>query len=181
MNTPITQSHSLEAITFPISPLKLEPGLRTLTQNRFSNSVAKVDYLTLRHGFIEAHLSARHDSFNFQQYIERSLEEDFRIVVGISPPMWFLVVILLLVDVHGWHVYSWLSYVPILIVLVLGTKLEVIVARMALQMKEQNNNVIIGAPLVKPNDNLFWFGKPKFVLTLLHYTLFVVINHYMIY
>ncbi|KAF4403503.1 hypothetical protein G4B88_008149 [Cannabis sativa] len=140
---------------------------------QFSNSVAKVDYLTLRHGFIEAHLSARHDSFNFQQYIERSLEEDFRIVVGISPPMWFLVVILLLVDVHGWHVYSWLSYVPILIVLVLGTKLEVIVARMALQMKEQNNNVIIGAPLVKPNDNLFWFGKPKFVLTLLHYTLFV--------
>ncbi|XP_062117175.1 MLO-like protein 3 isoform X2 [Humulus lupulus] len=139
---------------------------------QFFNSVAKVDYLTLRHGFIAAHLSARHGSFNFQQYIERSLEEDFRIVVGISPPMWFLVVILLLVDVYGWHVYSWLSYVPMLIVLVLGTKLEVIVARLALQMKELNN-VIIGAPLVKPNDNLFWFGKPKFVLTLLHYTLFV--------
>ena len=104
----------------------------------------------------------------------------------------------------GWHVYGWLSYVPILVskfgpvksldifpistlfknfflggvvlqmVLVLGTKLEVIVARMALQIKEQDN-VIIGTPLVKPNDNLFWFGKPRFVLTLLHYTLFVVI------
>ncbi|PON69262.1 Mlo-related protein [Parasponia andersonii] len=139
---------------------------------QFFYSVAKVDYLTLRHGFIAAHLSARHNNFNFQQYIERSLEEDFRIVVGISPLMWFLVVILLLLDVYGWHVYSWLSYVPMLIVLVLGTKLEVIVARMALQIKEQNN-VIIGTPLVKPNDNLFWFGKPRFVLTLLHYTLFV--------
>ncbi|KAI6674964.1 hypothetical protein NL676_002870 [Syzygium grande] len=43
---------------------------------------------------------------------------------------------------------------------------------MALQMKSQNS-VIIGAPLVRPNDDLFWFGHPKFVLTLLHYTLFV--------
>ncbi|MFS8005723.1 hypothetical protein Hanom_Chr13g01240711 [Helianthus anomalus] len=43
---------------------------------------------------------------------------------------------------------------------------------MALRLKEQNK-VTIGAPLVKPNDDLFWFGKPQFVLTLLHYTLFV--------
>lgn len=60
------------------------------------------------------------------------------------------------------------------IVLAVGTKLEIIVARMALQIKQQNS-VIIGTPLVKPNDDLFWFGKPKFVLTLLHYILFVVI------
>ncbi|KAL5546191.1 hypothetical protein UlMin_005878 [Ulmus minor] len=139
---------------------------------QFSNSVAKVDYLTLRHGFITAHLSQRHSNFNFQKYIKRTLDEDFSIMVGISPIMWFLVVILLLVDVYGWHVYTGLSYFPMLIVLIVGTKLEVIVARMALQIKEQNN-VIIGTPLVKPNDNLFWFGKPDFVLTLLHYALFV--------
>ncbi|GMN39111.1 hypothetical protein TIFTF001_008341 [Ficus carica] len=139
---------------------------------QFFKSVAKVDYLTLRHGFIAAHLSAMHNSFNFQQYIERSLDEDFSIVVGISPLMWFIVVILLLLDVHGWYVYSWLSYVPVLIVLAVGTKLEIIVARMALQIKQQNS-VTIGTPLVKPNDDLFWFGKPNFVLTLLHYILFV--------
>ncbi|KAK4419177.1 MLO-like protein 3 [Sesamum alatum] len=119
-----------------------------------------------------AHFSARLNNFNFQKYIERSLDEDFKVVVSISPFMWFLVVIFMLVDVHGWHSYLWLSYVPLLIVLVLGTKLEVIVAKMALQLKNQNN-VVIGAPLVQLYDDLFWFRWPRFVLHLLHLTLFV--------
>ncbi|XP_058212859.1 MLO-like protein 3 isoform X2 [Rhododendron vialii] len=139
---------------------------------QFFHSVAKVDYLTLRHGFIAAHLSARHNNFNFQKYIQRSLEEDFKVVVSISPFMWFLVVILMLVDVRGWNVFLWLSYAPLLVVLVLGTKLQVVVARMALQLQNQNS-VIIGAPVVQPHDDLFWFGRPMFVLTLLHLTLFV--------
>ncbi|KAH9660909.1 MLO-like protein 3 [Citrus sinensis] len=68
---------------------------------QFFNSVAKVDYLTLRHGFVSAHLSStNYNSFNFQNYIQRSLEDDFKVVVGISPFMWFVVVIFLLVDVH---------------------------------------------------------------------------------
>ncbi|XP_050242918.1 MLO-like protein 3 [Quercus robur] len=139
---------------------------------QFIHSVAKVDYLTLRHGFISAHLSSRLDNFNFKNYIQRSLEEDFKAVVGISPLMWFLVVLLLLLDVYNWNVFLWVSYIPLLIVLVLGAKLEVIVERMALQTKDQNN-VIIGTPLVRPNDGYFWFGQPRFVLTLIHYTLFV--------
>lgn len=140
---------------------------------QFVHSVAKVDYLTLRHGFISAHLSTRNNNnFNFQNYIERSLEEDFKAVVGISPIMWFLVVILLLLDVYGWYVYLWVSYIPLLVVLVVGAKLEVIVASMALQIKDQSN-VIKGTPLVRPNDSYFWFGKPRFVLILLHYILFV--------
>uniref|UniRef100_A0A5B7AJ27 MLO-like protein n=1 Tax=Davidia involucrata TaxID=16924 RepID=A0A5B7AJ27_DAVIN len=138
---------------------------------QFFHSVAKVDYLTLRHGFISAHLSTN-NTFNFRKYIQRSLEDDFKVVVGINPFMWLLVVIFLLVDVHGWHVYLWVSFIPLTIVLVLGTKLEVIVAEMALQLKDQNN-VIKGAPVVQPNDNLFWFSHPRFVLTLIHFTLFV--------
>ncbi|KAM7531752.1 hypothetical protein LguiB_035162 [Lonicera macranthoides] len=128
--------------------------------------------LTMGLGRAKAHSSARNNNFNFQKYIQKSLEEDFKVVVSISPLMWFIVVVFMLVDVHGWHVYLWISYVPLLIVLVLGTKLEVIVARMALQLKNQNS-VIIGAILVQPNDDLFWFGRPRFVLTLLHLTLFV--------
>ncbi|XP_057998777.1 MLO-like protein 3 isoform X2 [Hevea brasiliensis] len=138
---------------------------------QFFNSVAKIDYLTLRHGFIAAHLS-NNNSFNFQKYIQRSLEDDFKVVVGIRPFMWFVVVIFMLLDVHGWHVYLWVSLLPLIIVLILGTKLEVVVAKMALQLKDQNS-IIKGAPLVQPNDNLFWFRHPKFVLTLLHYTLFM--------
>ncbi|KAK3038422.1 hypothetical protein RJ639_030588 [Escallonia herrerae] len=138
---------------------------------QFFHSVAKVDYLTLRHGFITAHMSLRNNHFNFQKYIQRTLEEDFKVVVSVSPLMWFIVVIFMLVDVHGWNVYLWVSYVPLLIVLALGTKLEVIVAKMALQLQNQNS-VIIGAPLVRPNDDLFWFGRPRFILTLLHLNAF---------
>ncbi|KAJ4829205.1 RNA binding protein Mlo3 [Turnera subulata] len=138
---------------------------------QFFNSVAKVDYLTLRRGFIAAHLS-NNNLFNFQKYIQRSLDDDFREVVGISPFMWLLVVIFMLVDVHGYHVYLWVSFLPLIIVLVLGTKLEIVVAKMALEIRDQNS-VIKGAPLVQPNDKLFWFGHPEFVLTLLHFTLFI--------
>ncbi|KAJ9178153.1 hypothetical protein P3X46_010062 [Hevea brasiliensis] len=139
---------------------------------QFFNSVAKVDYLTLRHGFITAHLSNNYNSFNFQKYIQRSLEDDFKVVVGISPFMWFMVVIFMLLDVHGWHVYLCVSFLPLIILLILGTKLEVVIAKMALQLKDQSN-VIKGAPLVQPTDSLFWFHHPKFVLTLLHCTLFM--------
>ncbi|XP_028102894.1 MLO-like protein 3 [Camellia sinensis] len=139
---------------------------------QFFKSVAKVDYLTLRHGFISAHLSERHNNFYFQKYIQRSLEEDFKVIVSISPLLWLIVVIFMLVVVQGWHVYLFISFIPLLIVLVLGTKLEVIVARMALQLNNQDN-VIKGAPLVQPHDDLFWFGRPRFVLTLLHLTLFL--------
>jgi len=59
------------------------------------------------------------------------------------------------------------------IVLVLGTKLEVVVAEMALEIHDQSS-VIKGAPLVRPNNSLFWFSHPKYVLPLIHYTLFMV-------
>ncbi|GLT69749.1 hypothetical protein SLA2020_418760 [Shorea laevis] len=139
---------------------------------QFFKSVAKVDYLTLRHGFISAHLSSMFSHFDFRKYIQRSLDEDFKVVVSISPLMWLLLVIFMLLDVRGWHTYLWLSHVPLLIVLVLGTKLQVIVTRMAIQISNQNS-ITRGTPLVQPNDKLFWFGSPRFVLTLLHYTLFM--------
>ncbi|XP_060177766.1 MLO-like protein 3 [Lycium barbarum] len=138
---------------------------------QFFHSVAKVDYLTLRHGFITAHLSSN-NAFNFQKYIERSLDDDFKVKVGISPFMWLVMVIFLLVDVHGWNIYLWVSFLSLLTVLVIGTKLETIVAQMALQLETQDT-VIIGSPVVQPNDNLFWFNQPQFVLTLLPYTLFI--------
>ncbi|CAN6556927.1 unnamed protein product [Malus baccata var. baccata] len=139
---------------------------------QFFHSVDKVDYLTLRHGFVSTHLSTNHNAFDFQKYIQRSLDDDFRTVVGISPLLWFIVVIFILLDVHGWQVYLMVSFVPLIIVLVLGTKLEVVVANMAHQLHDQHN-VIKGTPLVQPKDSHFWFSQPQFVLTLLHLTLFM--------
>ncbi|EOA23810.1 hypothetical protein CARUB_v10017025mg [Capsella rubella] len=138
---------------------------------QFFNSVAKVDYLTLRHGFITAHLSSN-NAFNFQKYIQRSLHEDFKTIVGISPLMWLTVVIFMLLDVYGWRVYFYMSFVPLIVVLVIGTKLEMIVAKMAVTIKE-HNNVIRGSPVVEPNDKHFWFSNPRFLLSILHYTLFL--------
>ncbi|KAF5961874.1 hypothetical protein HYC85_003083 [Camellia sinensis] len=149
---------------------------------QFFKSVAKVDYLTLRHGFISAHLSERHNNFNFQKYIQRSLEEDFKVIPTFVVNSCHLYArgcssfgvgcMAASSSSRGWHVYLFISFIPLLIVLVLGTKLEVIVARMALQLNNQDN-VITGAPLVQPHDDLFWFGRPRFVLTLLHLTLFL--------
>ncbi|CAB72478.1 putative protein [Arabidopsis thaliana] len=141
------------------------------SKRQFYNSVAKVDYLTLRHGFIFAHVSSN-NAFNFQNYIQRSLHEDFKTVVGISPLMWLTVVIFMLLDVSGWRVYFYMSFVPLIIVLVIGTKLEMIVAKMAVTIKE-NNSVIRGTPLVESNDTHFWFSNPRFLLSILHYTLFL--------
>lgn len=49
---------------------------------QFYRSVRKVDYQTLRNGFISVHL-APGSKFNFQKYIKRSLEDDFKVVVGV--------------------------------------------------------------------------------------------------
>ncbi|KAJ1413350.1 Mlo-related protein, partial [Sesbania bispinosa] len=49
---------------------------------QFYRSVGKADYLTLRNGFITVHL-APGSKFNFQKYIKRSLEDDFKVVVGV--------------------------------------------------------------------------------------------------
>ncbi|MBA0627795.1 hypothetical protein Godav_022603 [Gossypium davidsonii] len=49
---------------------------------QFYSSVSKVDYFTLRHGFITAHFSEG-SNFDFQKYIKRALVKDFGVVVGI--------------------------------------------------------------------------------------------------
>ncbi|KAJ6991697.1 hypothetical protein NC653_019765 [Populus alba x Populus x berolinensis] len=49
---------------------------------QFFASITKVDYLTLRHGFINAHF-APNSKFNFHKYIKRSMEDDLKVVVGI--------------------------------------------------------------------------------------------------
>ncbi|GER54318.1 MLO-like protein [Striga asiatica] len=120
---------------------------------------------------LKTHLSAGQlSNFNFQKYIKHSLDKDFKTVISISPLMWLTVVIFMLVDIHGWHSYLWISFAPLVLVLAIGTKMEVIVAKMAIQLKKQKK-VFTG--VVELDDNLFWLGKPEFVLDLLHVTLFL--------
>ncbi|XP_068639900.1 MLO-like protein 9 [Aristolochia californica] len=137
---------------------------------QFFRSVRKADYLTMRNGFISVHL-APGSKFNFQKYIKRSLEDDFKVLVEISPVLWFSAVLFLLLNFEGWQLLSWISIIPVIIILAVGTKLQAIITRMALEIKERHA-VVQGIPLVQLGDKHFWFGRPKFVLFLIHLTMF---------
>ncbi|KAL9841036.1 MLO-like protein 7 [Arabidopsis thaliana] len=137
---------------------------------QFFVSVERTDYLTLRHGFISAHLAPGR-KFNFQRYIKRSLEDDFKLVVGISPVLWASFVIFLLFNVNGWITLFWASIPPLLIILAVGTKLQAIMATMALEIVE-THAVVQGMPLVQGSDRYFWFDCPQLLLHLIHFALF---------
>ncbi|ONL99576.1 barley mlo defense gene homolog2 [Zea mays] len=112
---------------------------------QFFRSVRKTDYFTLRHGFISAHLSPG-TRFNFRKYIKRSLEDDFKTVVGISPPLWASALAVMLFNVHGWHNLFWFSAIPLVVILAVGTKLQAIIAMMAIEIAERHT-VIQGMPV----------------------------------
>lgn len=137
---------------------------------QFFRSVNKSDYLTLRNGFISVHL-APGSKFNFQKYIKRSLEDDFKTVVGVSPVLWASFVVFLLLNVSGWKALFWASLVPVVIILAVGTKLQAILIKMAIEITDRHA-VVQGIPLVQGSDKYFWFGRPQLVLHLIHFALF---------
>jgi len=57
------------------------------------------------------------------------------------------------------------------ILLWVGTKLEIIIMEMAQEIQERAT-VIKGAPVVEPSNKFFWFSRPDWVLFLIHLTLF---------
>ncbi|CAA7045196.1 unnamed protein product [Microthlaspi erraticum] len=123
---------------------------------QFFVSVGRTDYLTLRHGFISAHLAPGRQ-FNFQRYINKSLEDDFKLIVGISPVLWASFVIFLLFNVNGWRTLFWASVPPVLIILAVGTKLQAILATMASEITE-THAIVQGMPLVHGSDRYFCLG-----------------------
>ncbi|MCL7031618.1 hypothetical protein MKW94_020525 [Papaver nudicaule] len=55
--------------------------------------------------------------------------------------------------------------------LMVGTKLQVIITKMCLESRD-SASVVQGTLLVKPHDKFFWFNRPQLVLHLLHFILF---------
>ncbi|KAL3720661.1 hypothetical protein ACJRO7_005473 [Eucalyptus globulus] len=134
---------------------------------QFFRSVHKTDYSTLRNGFIAVHI-APGSKFNFQKYIKRSLEDDFKFVVGVSPVLWAYFVIFLLLNVSG---ESFLFSERFLIILAIGTELQAVLTKMALEITERHA-AVRGIPLVQGSDRYFWFGRPDLVLHFIHFALF---------
>ncbi|KAI4370655.1 hypothetical protein MLD38_018980 [Melastoma candidum] len=78
---------------------------------QFIGSVTKVDYWTLRHGFIKAHLPEGSEArFDFRNSV-------------------------LLTNTHGARSYRWLPFISLIIVLMIGTKLQVIITQMGLRIE----------------------------------------------
>ncbi|XP_071742462.1 MLO-like protein 1 [Rutidosis leptorrhynchoides] len=137
---------------------------------QFYGSVTKSDYVALRLGFITTHCKGN-PKFNFHKYMIRALEDDFKKVVGISWYLWVFVVIFLLLNIHGWHTYFWIAFVPFILLLAVGTKLEHIIIQLAHEVAEKHI-AIEGDLVVQPSDDHFWFKRPKIVLFFIHFILF---------
>ncbi|KAK1441592.1 hypothetical protein QVD17_07603 [Tagetes erecta] len=138
---------------------------------QFFSSVGRSDYFTMRHGFISVHLGPG-SQFNFQKYIKRSLEDDFKVIVGISPLLWSTAVLYLFANVEGTHAMVWLSLFPVVLILAVGTKLQGIIGQMAIEIQERHA-VVQGIPLVQVTDKHFWFLDPTLILYLIQLTLFM--------
>ncbi|KAM3714982.1 hypothetical protein ACB094_01G374700 [Castanea mollissima] len=146
---------------------------------QFRGSVTKSDYTALRLGFIKEHCP-QNPIFDFHKYMVRTLEVDFKKVVGISWYLWLFVVVFLLLNVAGWHSYFWLSFLPVILLLFVGAKLEHIITRLAHEAQAQQeqspvvekNTKYREGTRVKPSDKHFWFSRPALVLDLIHFILF---------
>ncbi|XBI05977.1 hypothetical protein VPH35_134051 [Triticum aestivum] len=137
---------------------------------QFYGSVTEEDYTTMRLGFIMKHCRGNL-KFNFYSYMIRALEVDFKKVVGISWYLWTMLMIFLLLNVQGWYVYIWISVVPFIMLLVVGSKMEHIITELAYEVA-QKHTAICGELVVAPSDDFFWFHRPKLVLLLIHIVLF---------
>ncbi|KAL3677875.1 hypothetical protein R1sor_020831 [Riccia sorocarpa] len=134
---------------------------------QFYSPVKHSDYLSLRLGFVKNHNVGQ--KFNFLKYVMQTLEEDFKVIVGISASLWIFVIVFMLLNIYGWYTYFWLAFLPLLLLLVVGTKLQHIMTQLAIEIA--NSSTIIGEP-IKPRDELFWFSRPHLMLHLIHFILF---------
>ncbi|KAF5179993.1 Mlo-like protein [Thalictrum thalictroides] len=101
----------------------------------------------------------------------RALEADFKKVVGISWFLWIFVVIFLLLNIDDWNAYFWIAFIPFILLLVVGTKLEHVITQLVHDVAEKRV-AIEGGLVVQPSDDYFWFNRPHLVLFLIHFILF---------
>ncbi|XP_042490156.1 MLO-like protein 4 isoform X2 [Macadamia integrifolia] len=135
---------------------------------QFKSSIEKSDYMALRLGFINNHNLPL--SYDFHKYMVRSMDDEFHGIVGISWPLWGYAILSIFINIHGLNIYFWLSFIPAILVMLVGTKLQHVVSLLALEISESTDPAATAQ--VKPHDDLFWFGKPDILLWLIHFISF---------
>jgi len=73
-----------------------------------------------------------------------------------------------------------LNFVAWQILLLVGTKLELIIMEMAQEIQDRTT-IVRGVPIVEPNNKYFWFNRPQWITFLIHFTLFEVITCVSVY
>ncbi|XP_038900736.1 MLO-like protein 12 [Benincasa hispida] len=136
---------------------------------QFSGSISNSDYFTLRNGFIVSNIAGGSD-FNFQKFLHRAFDHDFVQVIQIRFWIWIFSILFIFFSAHEFYNYYWLPFIPLVIVVIVGTKLEVIITKMCLE-SSRRKPVSRGAFVVKPHDQLFWFSKPNWLLHLIQFVL----------
>ncbi|KAL2348617.1 hypothetical protein Fmac_002617 [Flemingia macrophylla] len=130
---------------------------------QFWSSIHRADYMALRLGFITNHELPL--TYDFHNYMLRSMDEEFRDIVGVSVLLWVYAICCIFLNFHGSNFYFWLSFTPAILILIIGTKLHRVVVKLAVEIVDR-------CPVIKPHrfnlrDDLFWFGKPRFLLRLI--------------
>ncbi|XVF59792.1 hypothetical protein PTKIN_Ptkin07bG0304300 [Pterospermum kingtungense] len=130
---------------------------------QFWSSINYADYMALRLGFITTHKLPF--TYDFHNYMVRSMEEEFRDIVGISVPLWIYCILCVFLDFHGTHIYFRLSFLPAILILIIGTKLHRVVVKLAVEVMELHP--LDGFRRFNLRNELFWFGRPRFLLVLI--------------
>ncbi|KAG4968970.1 hypothetical protein JHK87_034621 [Glycine soja] len=135
----------------------------TFVKSHASNPLNKNSSLI----WVNHNLSFKYD---FHSYMVRSMEEEFQRIVGVSGPLWGFVIAFMLFNIKGSNLYFWIAIIPVSLVLLAGTKLQHVIATLALE----NAGITRFFPEAKlrPRDELFWFNKPELLLSLIHFILF---------
>ncbi|KAF5934638.1 hypothetical protein HYC85_030809 [Camellia sinensis] len=137
---------------------------------QFWSSINRADYMALRLGFITTHQLPL--SYDFHNYMLRSMEEEFRDIVGISVPLWIFAILCVFLGFHGTNLYFWLSFLPATLILVIGTKLHRIVVKLAVEIMDTCPQTGGVHHHIKLRDELFWFGSPRLLLRFIQFISF---------
>ncbi|KAK1357670.1 hypothetical protein POM88_050926 [Heracleum sosnowskyi] len=135
---------------------------------QFWSSINRADYMALRLGFITTHQLPL--TYDFLNYMLRSMEDEFRDIVGISIPLWIFGIACILLGFHGTNIYFWLSFLPAILILLVGSKLHHIVVKLAVEITEVGP---VGEfRRFNLRDELFWFGRPRVLLRIIQFISF---------
>ncbi|KAG5623306.1 hypothetical protein H5410_008524 [Solanum commersonii] len=128
---------------------------KSVSIRQFWSSINEADYMALRLGFITTHQLPL--TYDFHKYMLRSMEEEFRDIVGIRR------------IIHS-HIYDFVKNCYWKLILLVGTKIHRVVVKLAVE--SMDSSPLEGFHQFNLRDELFWFGKPRFLLRIIQFVSF---------